>query len=143
MFRVKARFLANEPILIASIYETFDFKRDAPVYTRRVYELLDSHPEPVFLINDISKRRFEFQEAMAFGQCLGEGDESILVHPNMYEALIITQFPLEQMVVFASKKSPTKSMKMRVFHDSDEALVYVRERLSVCPKYIAHSKSRS
>jgi hypothetical protein len=56
--------LPDEPIIVFSILDGWQWKRDFPEATPNVLEILDAQTAPVFWITDLSKASMNLDEAI-------------------------------------------------------------------------------
>src|SRR5690348_15406429 len=91
--------------------------------------LLANQPEPVFLILDLSIVTMDLSDTVAATDMTARGDNPMLHHPNLREAIFVSANPWMQQSFRALGKPAYGMARVSVVETLDEALDYCFGRL--------------
>lgn len=117
--------LPNEPIIIFAVGEQGE--ENAPV-TDELLSLLDSLPEPVTLIFDLTNFKASFQDMLLGIKTSSTGETSLMRHPKIKQYLSVTDSKALQMIAKGMDTVTFGNIKITVFPTLDEALAHARSQ---------------
>jgi hypothetical protein len=128
----KIEKLRDEPILVVSAIEPFDFKVDYGPFVRELLGLLEQSSEPVFEITDGRTIKLSFSEVVSLLATVTKGDDakSLEKHPKVRAWLIAVDNDLLRMGVNALGQAQYGGQAIPIFRTVDEALAYARQQIS-------------
>lgn len=116
----------DEPILLVTYQQAWDFYTDSSPLRDAVWQALESANTPLMYIVDITiEPRFTLDDMMKVSRDLLRGSKPIMRHPNLREHLLITGNPVLHRALKALPWGRARS-----FETLDEALDYARRKLA-------------
>jgi len=122
--------LPNEPIVVATMHEDFNFARDTPAAAQALSEILDSFHEPVYYVNDSRALKPDFSSLVTALAQVTRGDLAVFKHPNIREILVVTDSSLLALAAKALQQAQYGGMSASVYGSVDEALDYARGQIN-------------
>src|SRR6185503_3369671 len=118
--------LPDEPILIVSAVEPFDFKVDYSPFVHELLGLLEQSPEPVFEITDGRTIKLSFGEMVSMLAIVTRSDDSkhLEKHPKVRAWLVAVDNELLRMGANALGQAQYGGTAIPVFRTVEEALEY-------------------
>src|SRR5690349_6158018 len=79
----------DEPILVATLDDTFSVTRDMGTVIAQATQVLDSLDHQVFYIVDVRQMKVTFEDLVASSNASARGDNSYLHHANIRELIVV------------------------------------------------------
>ncbi len=117
--------LPDQPVIIWTTIDGWDWVRDMPEASRRVAEILDAQHEPVFWISDIRKASMSLDDAIFTANYLAK-DTRFHQHACLKEILIVTANKFINLASRGLRSTSFGSLPVRVFDSFEDALAYAR-----------------
>lgn len=117
--------LQDEPIIVWSTLDEWDWERDMPEASHQVARTLDAQTAPVFWVSDIRNASMSLDEAIFTANFLAK-DTKFHEHVNIREILIVTPNMFVKLAAKGLKSASFGNMPVRVFDTFEEAVAYAR-----------------
>jgi hypothetical protein len=127
---VKVVLLPGEPIMLTRLDETFDVLQDTPDAICQMIGLLDTAPEPLFMLDDTLQLRVSFSDILAILRFATHGDKAVVRHPKLRRIVIVTTSDVIRFGTTALKQTLNGSKEVAVYTSMDEALSAIRKELA-------------
>jgi hypothetical protein len=119
--------LPDEPILIATMYDSFSIKHDAEAHLSELASILDGLDQRVCYISDIRALKINvFQDFLAAVSKAFRGNEAVIKHPNITTTIIVSTAELIKLSAKGLNTEVFGHLSLPVFDTLDEALAYAR-----------------
>jgi hypothetical protein len=92
--------------------------------------VLDSQPEPVFLVLDIRGLALSLDDATIAATAAARRQGALMHHPNVRESLIISRDGFVKLGASGLRTATFGNVKVRVFDTQEQAIEYCRERIA-------------
>lgn len=112
--------LSGEPIIITTFTESYQAGREAPVWAKELTELLDSSPEPVYVLVDTRMSRVPVSDAVAGLDLVKPAHQNKAPHPKALQYVVVAGA--------ASISSPYGGENVQIVRNMDEGLSYIRRQ---------------
>lgn len=124
--------LPDEPIVIVTLSEPFDWVKDVETTTAQVADLTQHLDGPIYRISDMKQVSLDFSEVVTALASVTKVKNGSFSDPR-YRIIFISQKALVDLAEFgaqsASQEQYGVAEPIQVFTDLDEALHYVRAEL--------------
>lgn len=128
----RVELLPNEPIVIVTLSEPFDWEKDIQATTARVAELTRHMAGPIYRISDMKQVSLDFSEvvtALASATRVVEGG----LNDPRFRVVFISHEALLDLAEFGARSASQKQYgvtePVQVFTNLDEALLHIRSEL--------------
>jgi hypothetical protein len=118
----------SEPIVLVTLFESFDFVLDFNEAIRELTAIFDAQSSPVFYACDVRSIKVGFGDMVGLMALQTKGSTAFLKHPNIHELVLITSSDL---LTFGGKALGQKQyggLSVSIFGSPEEAFDYMRER---------------
>jgi hypothetical protein len=118
------------PVLLNTIEADFSMADDWPWAEQEMRRILDTHPEPLFTIDDIRELNVSLGDTLAFASLGSRGQDAIWRHPRLRGMYFISNSKLIEMAA-AGLNSPTfGNTAAKAFGTVEEALADIERVLA-------------
>jgi hypothetical protein len=118
--------LLNEPIVIVTLSEDYDFATEAAAGVQENLAFLDSLDEPVYYVTDTSAVDFDLGAVIEGSNLAARGTNPLFHHPNIRSVIYVTQSILSALAAKGMGSDAFGNLNIKVFGTLDEALAHVR-----------------
>jgi hypothetical protein len=118
--------LTDDPIVIVTLHEDFDFKLEGEQSTLEAIALLDSLDESVYYISDISAAQFDFEDTIMGSNMAARGENPLFHHRNVKQVLLVVGDVMQEMSAEGMQSDVYGNVNIRAFHNIDDALAHAR-----------------
>jgi hypothetical protein len=124
--------LPNEPIVIVTLSEPFDWEKDIQATTARVADLTRHLEGPIYRISDMKQVSLDFSEVVTALAAATKAQEGGFNDPR-FRVVFISQEALLDLAEFGARSASQAQYgvaePVQVFTDLDEALHHIRSEL--------------
>ncbi len=82
--------LPDEPVVLLTMGEQFQIKRDLLPFVKQLEAALDAAPGPVYVVDDATRMELSFADMVRALGTVARGDTSVVRHPNIYKIIFVT-----------------------------------------------------
>jgi hypothetical protein len=125
-----AEKLPDEPIVILTIYEDFDFVRENLEIYARLTDLIEGSHELVVLIANMLHASIGLNTIISGANFASRGIGAIFHHPSILQVVFVTTSKLVDLAAAGLNSPVFGNLHVKVFPTLDSALAYVREKAS-------------
>jgi hypothetical protein len=120
--------LPDEPILVVRLGNRFSISRDLDRLIGELRVILDSAPQPVNYVGNLSKISVTFGDVASAIKTLTRGELAILRHPKLNKIITITDSRLVQMAIRAiGQQAQYGNIQVILAKSEEDALKQARE----------------
>lgn len=114
--------LDTHPVLLNTLEPNYNLGRDWPDGVREMRHILDIHPEPLFIVDDIRAVKLSLDDLIVAASLVGRGETPLHRHPNALGTYFISDSKTVEMAAAGLNSPVFDNMKAKVFHTVEEAL---------------------
>ena len=118
--------LPNEPIVILTLSEDYDWATEAAADDHEISALFDSLDQPVYYIMDTSAFNPDLSTIIQSTNQAARGEAPIFRHPNICGVIMVTQSDLKRLAAKGMDSDAFGHLDIKVFGTLEEALAHVR-----------------
>ena len=119
----------DEPIVVV-VHESRQLLAEMGQLMDEIKPLLDSQPEPVFLVMDIRRLGIAVEDLASAASAAARGPGALLHHPNVRENLLVSSAGLVRLGAQGLRTATFGNTKVRVFDTTEQALGYCRDQIA-------------
>ncbi len=108
------------------LHADYDYATEMTKSTQEAMKLLDGLAKPAYYISDMSAVRFTLEQTIEGTNAAARGDNPLLHHRNIKQALMVVGDALQQMAVKGLTSETFGNTNIRIFATLQEALAYAR-----------------
>jgi hypothetical protein len=120
--------LAGEPIIISTLHKDFDFATEAEPSAIENLALLNAATQPLYFIADLRAVHFDLGELIAGADLAAGGENPMLHHPNVKEALFVITDKIMEIAAENLGSQAFGRVKVKLFDNLEDALAYARSQ---------------
>jgi hypothetical protein len=114
--------LDTHPVVLTTIQEGYNIAIDWPEGQPEVRKILDTHPSPLFIINDIRALKLSVDQLIMAANHGGRGEDPLWRHPNALGVYFITTSKAIEIAAAGMHSAAFGNIDVRVFHTVEDAL---------------------
>ncbi|GEM_PF-730676 len=118
--------LPGEPIIVSTILPGYSVVRDQPNSDADTRAILDQSDEPLYLVVDITRFKFNLDDVVRGANQGGRGAESLWHHPKIKKLIWVSPSPVVRLAARGLNSPTFGGIAAEVFDTIDEALAYAR-----------------
>jgi hypothetical protein len=118
--------LPGEPIIISTLHKDFDYATEAEPSAMENMALLNAATEPLYFIADMRAVHFDLGELIAGADLAAGGEQSMLRHPKIKEALFVVTDKIMEIAAEGLATEAFGNIKLKMFDNLKDALAYAR-----------------
>ena len=122
----EVKLLTDDPVIMTVWYADFKLKTELVPMSEEMREVLDSSPEPLYLIADMSAARLGLEDLIAGANFAVQGEEPIFKHPNITQVILISQSKAIELTAKGMRAATFGNMHIKVAASLEDALKIVR-----------------
>lgn len=122
--------LPNEPIILSVMSEDYAISQNMSETDSVIVGLLDASPEKLFVISDISKVSFSFDDVIQGSSQGARGANPPWHHPKAWKTIFVTPSKMVRLAAAGLKTMAFGNLEVMVFDTLDEALAYCRAEIA-------------
>lgn len=118
--------LPDEPIVLVTVFNGYDFGNDMLESNKPSFELLDSQDSPVYWVLDMRQVKLGFEQLISSSSAMTRGEKPLWHHPMIRQTVIVTDAGMIKLAVKGLSSPTFGNLAVRVFGTVEEALDYAR-----------------
>jgi hypothetical protein len=119
--------LDTHPVLINTIESGYSLANDWSEGEEEMRRILDTHPVPLFIIDDIREMKISFDDLITGASLGSRGKDPIWQHPNARGMYFISDSKLVAMAAAGLNNPVFGNMLVKVFRTLEEALAHIEQ----------------
>ncbi len=127
----ECKLLPGEPIMLTTIYEGFDARRDTANIAQDMLDILDAAPEPVYMLDDLLHMKVSFSDLVTMLAQSTRGNTNVVGHRNVRKVVLVTENDIIRLGGSALKQSQYGGLgSVSVYPTVDDALSAIRAEMA-------------
>jgi hypothetical protein len=122
--------IPGAPIVVLTL-ETRHILAEMDVFDDELTALLDSQPEPVFMIHNMINAVISLEDLTIGASATARGPGERLHHPNVRDNLLVTHDGMMKLAVSGLRTATFGNVKIRAFDTREQAIAYCHEQIAV------------
>lgn len=114
--------LTTHPVLINTIEAGYSLADDWGEGEEEMRRILDAHPAPLFIIDDVREMKISFDDLIAGASLGGRGKDPIWRHPNARGIYFISGNKVIELAAKGMNSPAFGNMSVKVFRTVEDAL---------------------
>jgi len=114
--------LDTYPVLMNTLEAGYVFERDYPEGVAEMRRVMEAHPEPLFVIDDVSAVTLTMDDLINAANQGSRGENPFWHHPKLLGIYFITTSKAIEMAAQGIKSSTYGKVNVKVCHSVEEAL---------------------
>ena len=116
----------NEPIIVQTFNEDYDYETEMPVSNPAIYSALDSVSEENVYLIDVFNFDVMLDDIIRGASTVARGEKSLWHHPKLKQVILVTRDETLRMAAAGMSAKTFGALQIPVFETLEEALVYAR-----------------
>ncbi len=122
--------LPDEPIVVITIYEDFEFaKENLEIYAEAI-ALIESHHEPIIFIANMLDANLNLNTLVSGTNFASRGIGALFHHPNVQQVIFVTTSKLVNLAANGLNSPVFGYVDVEVFPTLEAALAHAQEKVS-------------
>ena len=114
--------LSTHPVLLNVVLPSYNIATDWADGDQDMKRILDTHPEPLFLISDIREMRMSLDDMISAASMGSRGDTPAWHHPRMRGLYFVSTSKIVRMAAAGLNNPAFGNVRAKVFGTVEEAL---------------------
>lgn len=114
--------LDTHPVLMNTLEAGYVFERDYPEGVAEMRRILDAHPEPLFVIDDVRAVKLTMDDLISAANQGSRGEHPFWHHPRLLGIYFITTNKTVEMAAAGITSATFGKVQAHVCHSVEEAL---------------------
>ena len=119
--------LDTHPVLMNTLQPGYTFERDYPEGVAEMRRILDAHPAPLFVIDDVRAVTLTMDDLINAANQGSRGENPFWHHPRLLGIYFITTNKSVEMAAQGIKSSAFGKVNVKVCHSVEDALADIEQ----------------